>query len=63
MEGHFSGGLNWWWGISFGGCGLLLMGVSMMGNFVWVELVVRLKFWWLWAAVGGCFSGKYFWLG
>ena len=35
----------------------------MMGNFVWVESVVRHKFWWLWAAVGGCFSGKYFWLG
>ena len=34
-----------------------------MGNFVWVELVVRHKFWWLWAAVDRCFSGKYFWLG
>ena len=40
-------GLNWWLGISFGGCGLLLVGVSVMGNFVWVNQ-------WLGISVGGC---------
>ena len=32
-------GLNQWLGISFGGCGLLLVGVSVVNIFGWVESV------------------------
>ena len=56
-------GLNRWLGISFNGCGLLLVGVLVMGNFVWVESVVGHKFRWLWVVVSRYFDGKYFWLG
>ena len=56
-------GLNRWLGISFSGCGLLLVSVSVMGNFFWFELVIRHKFQWLWVVLVGILVVNIFWLG